>query len=169
MITPAYAQLMARYNHWQNQSLYDAADALTDGERRRDRAAFFRSIHETLGHILWADQIWLSRFGVGQPPAGGIAQSTLRDRDWDQLKAAREAMDTVIRKWAAGLTPQDLEGELIWFSGALGREVTRPRALLVAHVFNHQTHHRGQVHAMLTAAGTKPEDTDLPFMPAFGN
>jgi uncharacterized damage-inducible protein DinB len=57
-------------------------------------------------------------------------------------------------------------GDLGWFSGAMGREVTKPKALLVLHMFNHQTHHRGQIHAMLTTAGARPGDTDIPFMPA---
>ncbi|MEZ5861079.1 MAG: DinB family protein [Geminicoccaceae bacterium] len=72
----------------------------------------------------------------------------------------------MLLEWARGLDPGWLAGELSWHSGAIGREVTRPRALLVAHLFNHQTHHRGQVHAMLTAAGAKTGPTDLPFMPA---
>ncbi len=67
------------------------------------------------------------------------------------------------------MTPGDLEGDLAWFSGALGRDVARPRALVVMHVFNHQTHHRGQVHALITRAGESTGDTDLPFvLPAGG-
>ena len=62
MIDPAYVQRMARYNRWQNANLYGVADTLSDEERRRERGAFFGSIHKTLSHLLWADQIWMSRF-----------------------------------------------------------------------------------------------------------
>ncbi len=166
MITPDYAKTMAAYNRWQNESLYGAASALPDEERRRDRGAFFGSIHRTLSHLRWGDEIWLSRFSDFPAPP---AVSTLRSSadvydDWDALRAGRAALDEIIIAWAGGLTPRDLEGDLTWRSGALNRDITRPRALLVAHMFNHQTHHRGQVHAMLTAAGAKPDDTDLPFM-----
>ena len=68
-----------------------------------------------------------------------------------------------VRGWAEKLDPTWLEGDLTWFSGAAQREVTKPKGLLVAHMFNHQTHHRGQVHCMLTQCGAKPGATDLPF------
>jgi uncharacterized damage-inducible protein DinB len=68
-------------------------------------------------------------------------------------------------EWAAQIKPADLTGDLTWYSGMSGRELTEPKALCVTHFFNHQTHHRGQIHAMLTAAGQTPQPTDLPFMP----
>jgi len=165
MITPAHAQLMAAYNAWQNDSLYRAASGLDDGARRRDRGAFFGSIHETLSHVLWGDRIWLSRFSDHPAPAGGIAQSVDLYTDWNALCAGRAETDRFILAWADGLRAGDLEGGLSWFSGAVGRELTRPKWVLVTHFFNHQTHHRGQVHAMLTAAGARADDTDIPFMP----
>lgn len=166
MITPAFLQLMARYNHWQNQSLYGAGDTLSDHERKTDRGAFFGSIHATLNHILWADRLWLSRFtDLPVPDADGFDGSTRLYDDWDALKSARDDTDSFIADWAGGITPAELSGELTWFSGAAGRDLTRSKALLIVHIFNHQTHHRGQVHAMLTAAGAKPDDTDIPFMP----
>jgi uncharacterized damage-inducible protein DinB len=167
MITPAYAQLMARYNTWQNISLYGAASALTDDARTVNRGAFFGSIHGTLSHILFGDQAWMHRFaGTPQPKAKSIAQSATAIPSWDDLSEQRRAFDAVITQWAATLDAAWLNGDLTWYSGAMGRDVTRPRAELVAHMFNHQTHHRGQAHAMLTAAGAKPDDTDIPFMPA---
>jgi uncharacterized damage-inducible protein DinB len=76
MITPAHAQMMARYNRWQNQSLYREADTLTDAERKTDRGAFFKSIHGTLCHIVFADQAWLHR-SIGTPPqAKSLAESS---------------------------------------------------------------------------------------------
>lgn len=161
MITADFVRLMARYNRWQNESLYGAADTLNDAARRLDRGAFFRSIHETLSHIVWGDEIWFSRFTNHPAPGGGIAGSTARFQGWAELCEKRRALDSAIDDWAAALSDADLGGDFDWFSGALGREVSRPKALLVAHMFNHQTHHRGQVHAMLTAAGATPKDTDL--------
>ena len=165
MITSNYLQLMAQYNRWQNESLYSAADALGDEVRRENRGAFFRSIHETLCHILWADKIWMSRFSDYPAPAGGIPSSTALHVDWTPLCDDRRATDEAILDWAAGVTDEMLKDDLTWFSGATGRELSRPRWLLYAHFFNHQTHHRGQVHAMLTAAGARPDDTDIAFMP----
>jgi uncharacterized damage-inducible protein DinB len=166
MITPEYAQLMARYNSWQNASLYAAASTLTDDARKLNRGAFFGSIHGTLCHIVFGDQAWMHRFaGTPAPKAKSIAESATAIQSWDELAAARRAFDAVITDWAANLNPAWLQGDLTWYSGAMGRDVTRPRPELVAHMFNHQTHHRGQVHAMLTAAGAKPDDTDIPFMP----
>ncbi|MZQ88006.1 damage-inducible protein DinB [Frigidibacter albus] len=156
---------MARYNAWQNDNLYAAAALLEDEGRRAPRGAFFGSIHATLNHLLWADRMWLSRFGRGEAPGGGIAGSVALVAEWQALCAARRDMDAVIVDWADALAPEDLAGDLAWYSGASGREMTRPKALCVLHLFNHQTHHRGQVHAMLTAAGAVPGPTDLVFAP----
>ena len=165
MISPEYLWVMSRYNRWQNHSLYGAADALDEADRTADRGAFFGSIHGTLSHLLWGDTIWMSRFDGWDAPATGIAGSPDAEPDWAALKAARTRADARIMEWADRIVPGDLEGDLTWYSGASGRELTKPRTLLVMQLFNHQTHHRGQVHAMLTAAGARPDDTDLPFMP----
>ncbi len=165
MITPTYVQMMARYNAWQNRSLYTAGSGLTAAEREKDRGAFFGSIYGTLSHILWGDQAWMHRFAGTPKPTGSIADSRFIQPDWQALHAARQEFDTAITTWAQTVEPAWLTGDMTWFSGALGREMTKPTALLVTHMFSHQTHHRGQVHAMLTAAGAKPEATDIPFMP----
>jgi uncharacterized damage-inducible protein DinB len=165
MIDLAYVQHMARYNRWQNENLFGVADQLTDAERRRERGAFFGSIHQTLSHLLWGDRMWMSRFTDVPRPDGGIPQSVSLYPDWDGLKRERAAFDKMIIAWAEGLDPSWLTGDLTWFSGAIKQEVSKPKWLLVAHMFNHQTHHRGQVHCLLTQAGGRPRDTDLPFMP----
>lgn len=166
MIDKAYVVAMAKYNAWQNASAYREAARLSDDERRKDRGAFFKSIHGTLSHIIYGDRIWLHRFAdAPPPPIATLAQSAEAYASFEDLARDRLLCDGAIVAWADALNPVWLEGDLTWFSPALGREVTRPRALLVTHLFNHQTHHRGQVHAMLTAAGMKPDDTDLPFMP----
>ena len=97
--------------------------------------------------------------------AATIAGSTTLCADWTEFVEARRRTDQAISDWAGDLDPGWLEGDLTWHSGSLGRDVTRPRALLVVHLFNHQTHHRGQLHAALTRAGIETAPTDLPFMP----
>ena len=166
MIDPGYVQRMARYNRWQNENLYGVADTLTDAERRRERGAFFGSIHATLNHLLWGDQIWMSRLAGSPRPEGGIPESVSRHAQWSDLKRERGAFDEIIIEWADHLDPAWLAGDLTWFSVAAKTELSNPRWLLVTHMFNHQTHHRGQTHCMLTQAGGKPKDTDLPLMPA---
>jgi uncharacterized damage-inducible protein DinB len=163
MIDPAYVRRMARYNRWQNQNLYGCADGLSEAERRRERGAFFGSVHRTLSHLLWGDRIWMSRFTDVAKPEGGIAGSVSLYQDWDVLKRERAAFDETMVAWADGLDASWLSGDLVYVSSSAG-EIRRPKWLLVAHMFNHQTHHRGQVHCMLTQAGGKPHDTDLPLM-----
>ena len=165
MISTDHVRLMARYNHWQNSSLYREAEALGDAVRREQRGAFFSSIHGTLSHLYWGDAIWLHRFAGTPKPAGGIKDSVNLFPEWDDLSAARQALDQSINDWAVRVEPDWLTKDMCWFSGAQGREVCKPHWLLVTHFFNHQTHHRGQVHAMVTAAGGQPDDTDLAFMP----
>jgi uncharacterized damage-inducible protein DinB len=165
MIDSAYVQRMARYNRWQNENLYGVADRLSEEARRQERGAFFGSIHKTLSHLLWADRIWMSRF-TGEPrPPGGIPESVSLYPDWENLKSERNGFDGTILHWADGIDSAWLAADHSYYSGAIKRDVTKPRWLLIAHMFNHQTHHRGQVHCLLTQAGGKPHDTDLPFMP----
>jgi uncharacterized damage-inducible protein DinB len=165
MIDPSYVRRMARYNRWQNENLYGVADALSDAERRRERGAFFGSIQGTLNHLLWADRIWMSRLAGTPRPAGGIPESVSLYGDWNELRRERAACDAVIVDWADRLDDSALADDLTWYSGAIKAEVTKPKWLLITHMFNHQTHHRGQVHCMLTQAGGKPGDTDLFIMP----
>lgn len=165
MIGAGYAQTMAQYNAWQNRSLYEAASTLDDAERRAERGAFWGSIHGTLCHLLWGDRIWMSRFAGTEQPTEDLKASAKLALTFAELSAARATLDAAITAWADGLDDAWLAMELGFWSRSAGREIVRPRWLLVAHMFNHQTHHRGQVHAMLTAAGAKPDDTDLPLMP----
>jgi uncharacterized damage-inducible protein DinB len=165
MIDVAYVQRMARYNRWQNDNLYGVADALTDDGRRLDRGAFFGSIHNTLSHLLWGDTMWMSRFTDVPKVSATIRESATLFGDWNDLKQRRAGMDARMQSWAGSVDQSFLAADLTWFSSAIQREVTKPVWQLVVHMFNHQTHHRGQVHAMLTQAGGKPSDTDLFIMP----
>ncbi|MGA8616703.1 MAG: DinB family protein [Xanthobacteraceae bacterium] len=165
MIDRAYVQRMARYNRWQNENLYGVADRLSEDERRRERGAFFGSIHKTLNHLLWGDLSWMSRFTGMPKPQGGTKESVALYPGWEDLKSARVDFDRTFIAWADTIDPAWLAADQTFFSNATQREWTHPRWLLVTHLINHQTHHRGQVHCMLTQAGGKPSDTDLPFMP----
>jgi uncharacterized damage-inducible protein DinB len=165
MIDVSYVQRMARYNKWQNENLYAVADTLSDDERRRERGAFFGSIHKTLSHLLWADRIWMSRFTDVPKPEGGIPGSISLYPDWEPLKQVRGDFDKTMVDWADRLDPAWLAGDLTWFSGGSQKNMSRPTWILVTHMFNHGTHHRGQVHCMLTQAGVKAYTTDLPWMP----
>jgi len=165
MIEPGYVRRMARYNRWQNRNLYDVADRLSDAERRRERAAFFGSVHKTLSHLLWGDCIWMSRFTDTPKPPVGIAGSVTLYEEWDTLKRERAEFDETMIAWADGLDARWLADDLTYYSGGAKRDITAPKWLLVTHMFNHQTHHRGQVHCMLTQAGGRPHDTDLPMLP----
>lgn len=168
MIGPDYVTTMAAYNRWQNQQLLAAADALGEAARQLERGAFFGSIHATLNHILWADQVWLHRLAsTPSPRARTIPESLAQYADWDEFVGARRACDGALIDWASALDAAALQGELVVVVGrdAARRELRKPRWLFVTHMFNHQTHHRGQVHAMLTAAGAKLGATDLPAMP----
>lgn len=164
MIHAEYARTMARYNAWQNRSLYREAGLLSDAQRRENRGAFFGSLHATLAHILWGDMMWMSRLADWEKPPLGPAdgESWL---DWEALAAERAKADAAISQWTAGLRDSDLAGDLTWYSGIAKRELSKPKWLLVTHFFNHQTHHRGQAHAILTGFGRKPDATDLAFMP----
>ncbi|MEM6636001.1 MAG: DinB family protein [Pseudomonadota bacterium] len=165
IVTPAFCHLMARYNQWQNRGQIDAASTLSVEALVADRGAFFRSILGTLNHLLWGDVVWMSRFDDWEKPTIGIPQSTEFTNDFIAFRGARLAADRAIVDWSGRVTANDLSGELRWFSGALGQDVAKPMAICVAHFFNHQTHHRGQIHAMLTAAGAVPEATDLFILP----
>jgi uncharacterized damage-inducible protein DinB len=164
MITPAWVRMMAAYNSEMNRRLYAAAASLAPEQRTAPRGAFFGSIQGTLSHLVWGDRTWMSRFAGWEKPPGGISESPALHPDWDALKAARVEADAGIEAWAAGVDPAWLAGTLGWYSAAVGRDMTRPVGMLVTHFFNHQTHHRGQVHALLTGFGAKTGDTDLPFI-----
>lgn len=158
MINAGYCQMMARYNAWQNRSLYDASDRLGDDERRLDRGAFWHSIHQTLCHVLVADSFWMAILDDWKRPNCTLAESGDWIGDWGRLKDARRGADKKISAWADRLDERVLSGMTTWHRGDL------PTWQAAVHLFNHQTHHRGQVHAMLTAAGMRPDNTDLPLM-----
>ena len=163
MIDPAYCRLMARYNRWMNQRLYAACVGLSDEQRKQDRGAFFGSIHGTLNHLLCGDTAWMNRF-TGKPLSGLHARIELH-ADFPDLHAARERMDQAILAWAETIRQEWLDADFGYVSLIDGSSRTRPAWQLVTHLFNHQTHHRGQVTTLLSQCGIDPGVTDLPAMP----
>ncbi len=161
LVTPAFVRIMAAYSAEMNRRLYGAAERLPDCARRLARGAFWSSIHGTLCHLLWGDQMWMARFDGWPKPTVIQKDSAALIADFDELRRARSAADDKISNWAARVIPQWLGEDMVWFSASANRELRQPRTLLVTHFFNHQTHHRGQAHAMITAAGEKTGDTDL--------
>jgi len=168
MITPDYVRRMAAYNAWQNRQMDRAMAGLSLEALEADRAAFWGSILGTANHLLWGDQIWMARFGVGAAPDVKLADSPRMHPTQATWSAERFRMDGRITLWAEKLRAVDLTGRMRWYSGAMEQEVSRPVGALVVHFFNHQTHHRGQIHAMLTAAGAQAPQSDLFAMPETG-
>ncbi len=164
MITPAYVRTMAAYNAEMNRRWYAAADTLTDEQRRENRGAFFGSIHGTLCHLVWGDSTWMNRFAGWPKPTVPQADSPGMIADWETLKATRANLDARLIAWAGSVTQEWLDEDLAWFSGSIQKDLVMPKGLLVTHMFNHQTHHRGQAHAILTGFGARTGDTDLPFV-----
>ena len=165
MIDRGYCQVMARYNVWQNNQLTEILKGLPAKELTRNVKAFFGSILGTLSHLYWGDHIWMSRFDGGSAPECGIDDSPRLFATLATWCAGRPRMDGRIRMWADRVDNAELAGDIIWYSNLSGKQVTRPMGRAVTHFFNHQTHHRGQVHAMLTAAGSPAPVSDLIFMP----
>jgi uncharacterized damage-inducible protein DinB len=160
-VQPPFVRTMAAYNAEMNRRLYAAASRLSDAERRKARGAFFGSIHGTLCHLLWGDQAWMSRFDNWPKPAVPQKESAGLVEDFAELARQRVDADARISDWAQRVDAAWLAQDLVWFSQSAQKELRNPRGFLVTHFFNHQTHHRGQVHAMITAAGEQTGDTDL--------
>ncbi|MEO8876751.1 MAG: DinB family protein [Polyangiaceae bacterium] len=149
------ARAHARYNHWMNEKLYAAASELTDEQRTRDVGAFFKSLHLTLHHLLVADRIWLTRFDVpGVAVAGDVATS------FDALRKARRVEDARILSYVTSLDEAALIAPLS-YRNLRGEPFTHPQWLALFHLFNHQTHHRGQATTLLMQLGKDPGVTDL--------
>lgn len=168
MIEPGYCLTMARYNAWQNGLMKTALQGLDEDALRADRGAFFGSIMNTANHILWGDTLWMSRFDKGPRPELGADASIAMTPNLSAWTGERFRMDGRILRWAEQVGALELKGDLNWESVASKTAFRKPLALCVTHMFNHQTHHRGQIHAMVTAAGGEGWRTDLPYLPEEG-
>jgi uncharacterized damage-inducible protein DinB len=152
----SHFDMFARYNAWANARLYDAAEKLDDAAYRTDRGAFFKSVHGTLNHLLATDRIWMRRFtGTGDAP--DRLDAILFD-DFSGLRVARVAEDARVVAYVSGLDDAALAGTIRYRRVSSPEVFEQPLAPALSHLFNHQTHHRGQVHALLTGlVGAAPE------------
>ena len=160
----------AQYNSWFNGQLFAVLARQGDAERKRDRGAFFGSIHDTLDHVLLCDRSWLSRIERSSFPFPSLERAALvpdlRDlrqgitQDFETLRAERSATDAVLEAFVRELTPTLLASDLT-YTNSKGMDFVCPLWQVVAHVFNHQTHHRGQVTTLLSQAGIDPGITDF--------
>lgn len=149
---------LAQYNTLANQALYTTCAELDDVTRKQIRPAFFKSIHGTLNHILVADKIWLNRFSGKIAPSMGL--DTILYEDFEELWQARIVEDERIQSFANSLSEATLDQSLQYVNSA-GMKHTDPMPLILAHFFNHQTHHRGQVHNLLCQTSVSPPSLDL--------
>ncbi|WP_262268089.1 MULTISPECIES: DinB family protein [Microvirga] len=151
--------MMAGYNAWCNARIYDVAARLSDADYRADRGAFFKSVHGTLNHLLATDRIWMRRF-TGQGDAPNRLDAILFE-GFSELREARDREDARIVGYIDGLSDADLAGRIRYRTITNPAEVEQPLAPALAHFFNHQTHHRGQVHGLLTGFGLEAPSLDL--------
>lgn len=163
MTDPAHYQTLAEYNQWMNRKLYAICAEIPDAVRKQDQGAFFGSIHGTLNHLLFGDRVWIGRF-INQLFTAKIGDELYSD--FAELRQAREQMDQQILAWTQQLSPEWLSQPFTFKSGVDGKTRTMPAWILVTHLFNHQTHHRGQLTTLLSQNGYNPGVTDLPMMPS---
>ncbi|MCT7972035.1 DinB family protein [Laspinema olomoucense] len=156
-------QLMAEYNCWMNQNIYQVCESIPDEQRKQDRGAFFKSIHGTLNHLLYGDKVWMGRF-TNQPFLGTSLSQELY-ADFAELRAEREQTDQQILDWSKSLDPDWLNQPFEYVSQSDQKQRVMPAWILVTHLFNHQTHHRGQVTTLIKQLGYEPGVTDIPWMP----
>lgn len=162
MITPAYVQMMAAYNRAMNQRIYEASAQLTDDQRRAERGAFFGSIQGTLNHILWADARAVAPFtGTSAPPHDTKHEM---HAEFDALRRHRVEIDEALVAIAEQITQASLDAPTTVSSVATGRTRTWPTGAFIVHLFNHQTHHRGQVTTLLMQLGKDVGVTDIPWL-----
>jgi uncharacterized damage-inducible protein DinB len=154
--------MLARYNQWANSRLYAMAARLPDEGYRRNVGAYFGSLHRTLNHLLTADRIWMRRLtGTGDHPHE--LNAILFD-DLPALRTARQAEDVRIMAYMEGLGETDFQNPRD-YQTLNGSPQRQPLSEILAHLFNHQTHHRGQAHAILTVLGVaEPDPLDLLLM-----
>lgn len=160
---PDALRTMARYNAWMNERLYDCCERLSDAERKRDRGAFFRSIHGTLNHLLLGDRLWLSRFLSREFHASSLADELYSD--FAELRRERAKTDAEILEWAQALDEERLAAPLKFRSMVGNKDRSFPMWFAAQQFFNHQTHHRGQLTTLLMQAGVDPGVTDLLWLP----
>lgn len=144
-------RMFAAYNVWANERLYAACAARPESDFGRDGGAFFGSLKATLNHLLVTDRIWLSRF-EGEPNPSYPLDAVLFE-DFAGLAAARKIDDARLSAFVGSLRPDDLDAMIVYRRQTEPEGIRQPLVQALAHLFNHQTHHRGQAHALLTQFG----------------
>ena len=154
--------MLARYNVWATQKLYAHVDALSEDDYRRDAGLFFKSVHGTLNHLLVGEhRLWFARFAEGVSPKLRLDEEVEPDR-----AALKQALLDGARRWEPFLDMLDsnrFAGPLDYVS-TKGVAQSLPFSATLAHVFNHGTHHRGQITAAITAMGHACPELDLVWM-----
>ncbi|MGB5351016.1 MAG: DinB family protein [Polyangiales bacterium] len=158
-----YATAMAAYNRWMNERLYALCQGLSEEERTRDLGAFFGSVHNTLDHILWADEALLVRLGHESLKIERYSPPMIAD--FAALSARRAEVDQSISNWAQTVDDDEIAEPYEFVSVLYGKSTVVPRYVVAMHLFNHQTHHRGQVTTLLSQLGHDVGITDLPWVP----
>lgn len=162
-MTPELAQDFAAYNAWMNEKVYECASRISESDLKCDRGAFFSSIHGTLNHLLVVDKIWMGRF-TGHPFNVESLDQELHS-EFGALLNDRVETDAAISSFVADLTPEKLSGKLCYTSIVNPEPRQYELWLAIAHLFNHQAHHRGQVTTLLSQSGVDAGVTDLIFLP----
>ena len=170
MSTPNHFRMMAEYNGCMNARLYEVAGKLSRDDFLRERGAFFGSVMGTLNHLVVTDTMWLKRFAVhpSNPPAlepiRALPQPTALNQvlftELAELAPRRKLIDSAIKAWAEGLTQADLD-HVLHYANSKGVKSQKRMSKLVTHLFNPQTHHRGQASTLLFQAGHDVGATDL--------
>jgi len=155
----AHFRTLAAYNAWANTRLYTLLDTLPAEEVKRPRPAFFGSILGTLNHVLVGDTVWVSRFDGGDPGVDRL--DAVLHPDLTSLWAARRIFDDRIVALVERLDGDWVEGGTLSYRSLDGTPLKTPVWLVLTHLFNHQTHHRGQVHDMICQTGAAPPPLDL--------
>lgn len=151
--------MLAAYNQWANERIYEGAADLDEAEYNADTGAFFKSMKGTLNHLLVADRVWLKRFtGEGDAPS---SLDTIIHADFAKLRAARQAEDKRIVQWVGSLSDKAFAGRFTYMTVTDMRTISQRLAPALIHLFNHQTHHRGQAHMILTVLGRPSVGLDL--------
>lgn len=165
MIDHNQFELLADYNQWMNKKIYSICSQLSDSELRANRGAFFGSVYHTLNHIMYGDLAFMSRFTDDPEIVPELGVELFET--FSQLKTARFELDARISDWVENLEENWLVETQTYTSKVDGKRRSIPRWVLVIHMFNHQTHHRGQITTLLSQLGLDVGSTDIPFMARF--
>lgn len=160
-------ELLARYNQWMNEKLYQVCAEIPDQKRKEDLGAFFQSIHGTLNHLLYGDKAWMGRF-TGHPYSITVIGQDLYD-NFEELREERIKTDQEILEWSNSLSVEWLESPFEYTSNVDQKTRVLPTWILVTHLFNHQIHHRGQLTTLIKQLGYEPGITDFPWLPELEN